>query len=424
MFFPKWRPFLLVLVFSKSFISFSHQDSIKCATEFNFINKTIDNQYVMSGRLAFDQRFRQWQENNIQNRNSSISSLITIPVVVHVIYNTATENISDAQIQSQIDILNKDFRNLNTDKLASTHAFYNLSGDAGIEFCLAKEDPIGNAVSGITRTYTSLQEFGNESNMKYAALGGVDAWDTKRYLNIWVCNLGKQLLGFATYPTAFEYAPNEDGVVLNFTAFGIMGTAKAPYNNGRTATHEIGHWLSLRHIWGDDNNSCDDDDGIDDTPNQFGATAGCPSGVLVDGCTVSSTGVMYQNYMDYSDDACLVMFTKQQIAKMRFVFDEIRTEMLSSPICSRTTSIANQVHSKVNIYPNPIQNYLSIEGLPKTRNKMYSVELFNMIGELVFSTSIPADDTLIEMTELPIGTYVLKIYNNDFTTIHKVTVVK
>ena len=171
------------------------------------------------------------------------SGVITIPVVVHVVYNNSTENISTAQIQSQIDVLNADFRRTNSD----ADGTWSQAADSEIEFCLATVDPNGNATTGITRTSTSVTAFGTNDNMKFNSSGGKDAWPAGEYLNMWVCDISGGILGYAQFPGG---SASTDGVVIDYQYFGTIGTATSPFDLGRTTTHEVGHWLNLRHIWG------------------------------------------------------------------------------------------------------------------------------------------------------------------------------
>ena len=194
----------------------------------------------------------------MQGGARAVEGVITIPVVFHVVYNTAAQNISAAQIQSQVDILNEDFRRLNTDAANTPGDFAGVASDVEIEFCLATVDPNGEVTNGITRTQTDKTEFSLNTNQDYRAVkfnasGGKDAWPSSDYLNFWVCNLGGGILGYATFPGG---DPAIDGVVCGYRFVGNIGTATAPYNLGRTATHEVGHWLNLRHIWGDGNCNC------------------------------------------------------------------------------------------------------------------------------------------------------------------------
>ena len=228
-----------------------------------------------------------------------------IPVVVHVLYNTTAQNISDAQVQSQIDVLNKDFQLNNADTTKIPTAFKSLVADCKIQFCLAKRDPNGAATNGIIHKSTTKTSFSSNDGAKYSSQGGDDAWNSSQYLNLWVCNLGGGLLGYAQFPGG---AAATDGVVILYSAFGNTGTVSAPYNLGRTATHEVGHWLNLRHIWGDAN--CGDDF-VGDTPKQQTSNFGCPTYPHVT-CTNGTAGDMFMNYMDYVDDQCMQMFSLGQ----------------------------------------------------------------------------------------------------------------
>ena len=249
--------------------------------------------------------------------------VVTIPVVFHVIYANESQNISDAQIQSQLDILNEDFRRLNADQ----DDVWSQAADTQIEFCLAAQDPDGNETNGILRVPTSVSSFGTNDAMKFSAQGGSDAWPTGEYMNFWVCNLGSSLLGYAQFPGG---PASTDGIVCNYTATGNTGTAQAPFDLGRTATHEVGHWLNLRHIWGD--GGCGVDDFVADTPEDDGANYGCAIG---SSSCVAGTSAMVQNYMDYSNDACMNLFTQGQSDRMNALFAPggARASLVSSEGC-------------------------------------------------------------------------------------------
>ncbi len=259
------------------------------------------------------------------------TGIVRIPVVVHVVWNTAAQNVSDAQIQSQIDVLNADFRRTNTDAGSVPASFAGVATDARIEFALAVRDPNCGATTGITRTNTATTGFtwATRNNIKSAATGGADPWPSDRYLNIWVANFTDTTLGFATFPGSPAAL---DGFVVDTEAFGTLGTTTAPYNLGRTGTHEIGHWLNLIHIWGDDTaltDQCSGSDECADTPNQADETYGNPSGVRVS-CGNSPNGDMYMNYMDYTDDAGMFMFTQDQATRMNAALMVARASILAS----------------------------------------------------------------------------------------------
>ncbi|MFG0215609.1 zinc metalloprotease [Brevibacillus porteri] len=247
-----------------------------------------------------------------RSREARERDVVTIPVVVHVVWNTSDQNISDQQIHSQIDVLNRDFRKRNPDVSQVPPVWQGIVGDARVQFKLADKDPNGDSTTGITRTKTDQTSFTDDDRVKSSATGGIDAWPADRYLNLWVCRLSGGLLGYAQFPGG---SPATDGVVITYTAFGTVGTAKPPFNLGRTATHEIGHWLDLRHIWGDDGEACTGSDEVDDTPNQAGSNRGCPTFPHIS-CNNGPDGDMFMNYMDYVDDPCMVMFTDGQVARI------------------------------------------------------------------------------------------------------------
>lgn len=235
-----------------------------------------------------------------------------IPVVVHVVYNTTAQNITDAQIQSQIDVLNKDYQLNNADTNSVPTVFRSVRADCKIQFCLAKRDPSGLATTGIIRKQTAVTAFSTNDYVKSNTMGGDDPWSSASYLNLWVCNLSGGILGYSQFPGG---AATTDGVVIQYTAFGTTGTATAPFNLGRTTTHEVGHWLNLYHIWGDDGTACTGTDNVGDTPNQGAENYGCPVFPRIS-CSNGPNGDMFMNYMDYVDDKCMMMFTLGQRDRM------------------------------------------------------------------------------------------------------------
>jgi hypothetical protein len=243
-------------------------------------------------------------------------SAVTIPVVVHVIYKNAGENISDASIQAEITALNNAFRKRNTSEINSVPVAYrSLADDSYIQFRLATRDPSGNATNGITRKSTTKAFLTSAGEEPKTLPNGVAAWDPGRYLNIWVCDLRKNatsgdgLLGYAAFP--WDTIRRFQGVVIDFGCF-APGSVSASFNQGKTLVHEIGHFFGLRHIWGDA--SCGDDL-VADTPTQQRQNTGCPTFPNVT-CTNGPNGDMFMNYMDYVDDNCMSMFTQGQRIRM------------------------------------------------------------------------------------------------------------
>ena len=310
------KNFLYILVF----LPFLSQAQRSCGTMTH-----LENQMLMNPNLELQMMQDEIQLQNFINSSSmAANNIISIPVVVHVVYNDPVENISDAQIFSQIEILNNDFRRLNSDTVNTPAQFQGVAADTQIEFCLAVNDPDGNPTTGITRTATNQSSFSTNDGVKYSASGGVDAWDTDQYMNIWVCDISGGILGYAQFPGG---NPSSDGIVCDYQYFGNIGTATAPYDLGRTATHEVGHWLNLRHIWGDSN--CGNDF-CNDTPEHSGSNYGCPTHPSP---SCGNNGDMFMNYMDYTDDVCMNIFTEDQKTRMIAAINTQRSGLLTSTAC-------------------------------------------------------------------------------------------
>jgi hypothetical protein len=241
------------------------------------------------------------------------ATVATIKTIVHVVYKTPEQNISDAQINSQFAALNKDFRATNPDKSQTPVPFKGLVTDARIQFKLVQ----------VTRTRTNKTSFTSDDQVKKAATGGIAPITPKTHLNLWVCPMGGGLLGYAQFPGG---PLATDGVVINYKAFGKMGTAATPFKKGRSATHEVGHYLNLRHIWGD-TPDCSGSDMVADTPNCAGPNFGTPPFPTVT-CNNGPNGDMFMNYMDYTDDAAMFMFTAQQVLRMRATLETVRSGLL------------------------------------------------------------------------------------------------
>ncbi|MCC6461041.1 MAG: hypothetical protein IT260_11260, partial [Saprospiraceae bacterium] len=270
--------------------------------------------------------------------DASGHAVITIPVVVHVIHNGEAvgvgSNISEEQILSQIEVLNADFRHVNPDSLDISHPFWDKTVDCRIEFCLAQYDPYGIPTTGITRQKGEQDAW--DITALDATLKPATIWDRKKYLNIWSVNFNDdETLGYALRPgVATE---STDGMVLRHQALGKTGTAGTQgfsvNNLGRTGTHEVGHWLNLIHIWGD--NICGNDE-VADTEPALLPNQGCPPFPhnANNNCGSGQYGEMYMNYMDYVEDHCMNMFTKGQGDRMQAALEVARPGMLKSKACS------------------------------------------------------------------------------------------
>lgn len=278
------------------------------------------------------------KEHNVTARETAIKEgILYIPVIFHIVYNGEVQNISNEQIHSQLQVINEDFSLQNENATDIVEVFKPLAADVGVQFYQA------NIEGGITRTATSHGPFFDD-DLHLTSQGGRDASDTQQYLNIWVADLAAGVFGYGTSPGTESY---RDGVAINFEHFGKGGTAVAPYDQGRTLTHEIGHWLGLLHPWG--NGGCDSDDGLSDTPAQEIPLAGCQ--LTSESCTSLD---MAQNFMNTSEDACLALFTAQQRDFMRSTLINDRPEVytLDGIITGVTQKEPNQ--SRMTLYPNPV----------------------------------------------------------------------
>ncbi len=315
--------FLVVAFFMVSSTIFAQQRN--CFTE-EYNQQLLQANPELERRQAEIERFTQEYLSNPNAQSSVNANVIYVPVVVHVVSNASVpaENISDAQIESQIDVIYKDFRGLNDEFLNIQQNIWPQAADMEIEFYLAQIDPDGNPTNGITRRTTTNPTIGapGSAAIKFSAQGGTDAWDPTRYFNFWVGNIGGGILGYATFPTSA--GDPEDGIVMSPQFFGSSDYEttpgefflQAPYDKGRTTTHEIGHYINLIHMWGN-GSGCGIDDLVADTPLADDPNFGCANNPYPTACGVQE---MPENYMDYSDDACMGLFTEGQKGRARAVF--------------------------------------------------------------------------------------------------------
>ncbi len=264
-------------------------------------------------RAAFEKQFSNWLQTSSSAKKTDS---IFIPIVVHVVWHNAKENISDAQVQSQIDVLNADYNSLNADTVNTPGYFKERHGKTNFYFRLAKQDADGLPTSGISRRYTENDSgFGIDDQIQYTSLGGEDPWDPAHYVNIWICKFSINTFAYTYFPGG---SMRKEGIVCDYHYFGTTGTVKPPYNLGRTITHEMGHYFNLDHTWGptDVTNypDCTDDDHVYDTPLQSVANYECPAFPHVS-CIPDSSDA-YMDYMDYTDDPCMNLFTKGQVERM------------------------------------------------------------------------------------------------------------
>ena len=310
--------------------------------------------------------FEQWlqlkqQEKAGKSGSQRTASTYQVPVVVHVIHNGEPvgegKNISDAQIASQLSVLNKDYKRLNADIGNTPSEFLSVAGAFDIEFVLAKQNPEGLATDGIVRVQGTKTSWTMNDNY---TLKSLSYWPAEDYLNIWVCNL-TDFLGYSQFPVSglpgLENSSTNsltDGVVITYNVFGSIEDGafdlQANYNKGRTATHEIGHFFGLRHIWGDDNGGCSGTDYVDDTPNQAGSTSACPAHPRV---TCTDIISMFQNYLDYTYDNCMNLFTQGQASRMTTIIENSprRASLTTSHGLAEPAVVANDLGIKDIISP-------------------------------------------------------------------------
>lgn len=348
--------------------------------------------------------------NNTNMRGGSVN-VIRIPVVVHILYHQQAENISDEQVNKQIDILNECFRRLNADTSNTPARFAGVAADCEIEFHLAISDPRRRNTTGIIRKYTPVTSWQDDDKMKFNAEMGDDAWDSKSYLNIWVCNL-ERVAGYSTLPGG---AAEKDGVVIGIGVFG-MGNVTG-MDKGRTTVHEVGHWLNLKHLWGDD--YCGDD-GVSDTPKQAGYNSGCPSGVQIT-CENGAKGDMYMNYMDYTNDECMNLFTLGQKTRMRSLFSVggARYTILSStglqaPLIWETPIPVDDpkwLHPQ--LFPNPAVNEITLDLSYDARWIGKVLQVINLQGQTVMQVPITNKIQKLVIGQLKPGMYVITAKKQD-----------
>jgi hypothetical protein len=332
------------------------------------------------------------------------TTIIRIPVVVHILWNKNEENISETQIKAQLALLNKDFSATNNDIELVPAYFRERAANTGIQFVLARKDEAGQPTTGIIRKKTTISGFGFNDQMKNSAAGGSTGWNADYYLNIWVCPLQDGIQGYASMPGSPAFT---DGVVIDNNVFGPQ--LRGPFNKGRTATHEIGHWLGLQHIWGDAD--CGDD-GVEDTPPQQGPTRGCPGGVQAS-CNSGTNGNMYMNFMDLTDDACMLFFTKGQCFRMREQFEPLgrRNSLLSSRALEGAEMAEAPLPSKAGwaLFPVPTIHTLFFQTDAEMGCVGKNYYIVNGTGQLAGSGWIQSTRQEIPITHLRPGLYFIKV---------------
>jgi hypothetical protein len=318
---------------------------------------------TMKAQVEANERFIAAFANRVQLRGGK---QIIIPTVVHVVSSSVT----DAQVLSQIEALNRDFNKLNADASKVPSEFKNLIADCEIKFQLAVRTPNNEPTNGIIRHTSNRTEWGGQDDVKKPNRGGFAPWNASKYLNIYVCPIGNGVLGYASFPGTPEEV---DGVVIDPTAFGTTGVARRPFNVGRTCVHEVAHWLNLYHIWGDAN--CGDDH-CSDTPPQKEAHYGEVTTGSFSYCLGNQTRDMSMNFMDYVNDASMVMFTAGQKTRMQATLNGVRASILTSDGCTPPVQIGCKIK---NLFISGLKTTaatLSWEAISGT--KTYTIEIKKM----------------------------------------------
>jgi Pregnancy-associated plasma protein-A len=348
------------------------------------------------------------QSSSAASNTRPVASIIRIPVIVHIVYHQPAENISDEAVANQLAALNRDYQKKNADSSNTPDVFKAIAADCKIEFELAKVDPQGRTARGIERIYSPITKWAIEGDkVKFKSEYGADGWDARYYLNIWVCNLN-DLLG---YSSVLGDDVKKDGVVINYTVFNNLNDG-GPFNSGRTAVHEIGHWLSLKHLWGDAD--CGND-GVTDTPEQSTFTTGCPGGIRLS-CSNAPNGDMYMNFMDYTNDPCMNLFTNGQRDRMRTLFESggIHNSILSSKALGLPWTAETPLPDDSprwlypKLYPDPAQTELVLDFKYDPRWVGQELIVTNVTGQILIRHLIISKVEIIDIGKLNRGIYFIR----------------
>lgn len=415
------------------------QENKKCYTT-ELINKElIDNKNYQNQINQVHKENKNWI---LENRNNK--EVITIPIVVHVIYRQTHANIGigtnipNFQIEDQIRILNEDYSKTNSEfPNPPRNTFVNYAGNPNIKFCLATTDPNGNPTTGVTRTQSTKNSFNynTESNdMKRDNTGGKDGWNPSEYLNIWVCDISSSgntsVLGYAYLPGLQSWNAWKDGLVVDFQHFGTVGNSSST-SDGRTPTHEIGHYLGLYHTFCEASGGgcCDNDNtwgsNVYDTPatddvyygNVNANTNNNTCNDLLYGFNADLLD-MDENYMAYSGDTW--MFTTDQVNEMTATMNGYRSSLKNSNVSVNCTGLVanNNIDNKFNIFPNPVRNSLSIE----TNFSNYSIRITDILGNNIYSIKNVSYNKTIDVSDIKNGTYLIELTTNSEKKVNKIII--
>lgn len=382
----------------------------ECGTMLYLKSQLAANPGLAKTMQIKEDELQQWIKENGTQTALNKKGTITIPVVIHIIYSADSQNISDQRVYNQLAALNKNFSGQSAHSMGAFSD--SLKANTGIQFCLASRNPDGGPTSGIERRSTTVGGFQGDA-VKYYQSGGLDAWDPKRYFNIWVCNYNYSdgtsyiFSAYAQFPSA---GLNETyGVVIRYGAFGLEDSTYYR-GNGGILTHEVGHCFGLHHIWGDDGTNCSGSDYCDDTPNQSGRTVGKHTGVLTDSCTPTSPGIMYMNYMDYSDDQIYSNFTPDQKSRMLANFNAtngVLYALTQANSCLATGMINDEIKMPLELFPNPVADKLIVKSDQSMIERNFTI--YNIIGNVMMKGELSSDHTQLNLNAFSPGLYFFKL---------------
>ncbi|TVQ49434.1 MAG: T9SS C-terminal target domain-containing protein [Saprospirales bacterium] len=363
----------------------------------------------------------------LANKNFSIQrSEIIIPVVIHIVYRTDEQNISDLQVLDQLDILNRAFSKENKNLYTVPPQFRTLISNVGIQFCLARLDPDGKPTNGIIRKPTSVENIGTKraDGIKVAVhfdeYGGSNSWDTERYLNIWVAEMESNIAGSATFPNMAPY-PEADGIIMNYRYFGSIGTAiqSTPYDKGKTLIHEVGHYFNLFHPWGPGFGGCETDDFVDDTPLQEGPYFDCNP---LDNFSCGSEDIVV-NFMDYTEDACLAMFTNGQKERMLASIQLFRSNLINNQSACHNSEDTTTNNSKDFLIVKPERIDQIFIYSPEKKVLDFTVEIYTIGGKEVWREQLSQTSFhTINVSTLSRGVYIVCITTSEYFNCSKIPV--
>ncbi len=406
---------------------------VRCGADEHQANLEANDPQIRASRIAAEEAVNRILQNNPEYRTTGS---FNIPVVFHIIYNTANaaaENIPDARIYEQLNVIGDDYNRTNADSTNTRSIFVPVAGSVPISFCLSQQTPTGASSNGIIRVPTSLSQLPNNPSSLSPE------WDHTKYLNIYVGNLGGGLLGYTNFPPG---SPGNDHVVILYSAIGgpnVPGTA-VPYHLGRTATHEIGHWLNLYHTFEggcaglNANNCASQGDHICDTPPLSGPTFGCPSG-SPNTCTETSpwappfTGNMvdmYENYMDYTDDPCMNAYTQDQTDRMSAAITALRPLLLTSPGCIPVGLSETMDATYLTLSPNPSHGIFQVQFNYPTAIAV-QLEVSDLAGRLVYTSKYNTgftSSTSLDLSNFSEGVYQLTAHSESGYLVKRIVIAR